>query len=225
MDDTADGGHRVIPDLWRLDGRVAVVTGGSRGLGRVMAETFSAAGATVVVASRSLDSCEAAANEITAVTGNDVLPLAFHAGHWDAAESLTEQVWDCLGRLDVLVNNAGMSPTYPAVDEASEQLFDKVIAVNLKGPFRLTALVGTRMAAADGGSIINVSSMASLKPRPDVLPYAAAKAGLNALTLGFARAFGPTVRCNAIVAGTFMTDVSNADDGTEPLALSVSPYI
>jgi NAD(P)-dependent dehydrogenase (short-subunit alcohol dehydrogenase family) len=94
----------------------------------------------------------------------------------------------------------------------SEELFDKVVAVNLKGPFRLAALVGTRMAAGDGGSIINISSAGALRPRADILPYAAAKAGLNALTQGLAYAFGPSVRCNAIVAGTFMTDVSSSWD-------------
>ena len=112
----------------------------------------------------------------------------------------------------MLVNNAGMSPVYGAVTEVSEELFDKVIAVNLKGVFRLTALIGSRMAAGDGGSIINISSAAAARPRADVLPYAAAKAGLNALTAGFARTFGPTVRCNAVMAGTFFTDVSKSWD-------------
>ena len=116
------------------------------------------------------------------------------------------------GRVDVLVNNAGMSPLYDSVDSVSEELFDKVVAVNLKGPFRLAALVGTRMAAGDGGSIINISSAGALRPRADILPYAAAKAGVNALTQGMAYAFGPSVRCNAIVAGTFMTDVSSSWD-------------
>ena len=88
----------------------------------------------------------------------------------------------------------------------------RCIGVNLKGPFRLMALVGTRMAAGNGGSIINISSVGAVRPRPAILPYAAAKAGLNALTVGFAHAFGPTVRVNAIMAGTFLTDVSKAWD-------------
>jgi NAD(P)-dependent dehydrogenase (short-subunit alcohol dehydrogenase family) len=94
----------------------------------------------------------------------------------------------------------------------SEELYDKVFDVNLKGPFRLTALVGTRMAAGDGGSIINVSSAGSLSPEAGIIPYAAAKAGLNAMTMGFARAFGPKVRVNCIVPGAFMTDVTKAWD-------------
>ena len=117
-----------------------------------------------------------------------------------------------MGSVDVLVNNAGMSPLYDSVDSVSEELFDKVLAVNLKGPFRLSALVGTRMAAGAGGSIINISSVGAVHPRPNILPYAAAKAGLNALTEGLARTFGPSVRVNAIMAGTFLTDVSKAWD-------------
>ena len=110
----------------------------------------------------------------------------------------------------MLVNNAGMSPLYPSVDQVSEALFDKVLGVNLKGPFRLTSLVGTRMAAGAGGSIINISSVEAERPEPSALPYAAAKAGLEALTLGFVRAFGPTVRVNTIRCGMFRTDIAKA---------------
>ncbi|WP_200304642.1 SDR family NAD(P)-dependent oxidoreductase [Streptomyces adelaidensis] len=198
-----------------LSGRVALVTGGSRGLGRAMALGLAAAGADVVIASRKIEACEKTAAEVEATTGRRALPLAFHAGRWDQAASLTEQVYEHFGRIDVLVNNAGMSPVYDSVESVSEELFDKVIGVNLKGPFRLTALIGTRMAAAGGGSIINVTSMGAARPRPDILPYAAAKAGLNSLTVGFAHAFGPDVRCNAIMAGTFLTDVSKDWDADE----------
>jgi NAD(P)-dependent dehydrogenase (short-subunit alcohol dehydrogenase family) len=112
------------------------------------------------------------------------------------------------------VNNAGMSPLYPDLTSVSEELWDKVVGVNLKGPFRLTALVGTRMADGPyGGSIINVSSTGSLRPAPDMLPYDAAKAGLNALTEGFAKAFGPTVRVNCIMAGPFLTDIAEGSWG------------
>ncbi len=115
-------------------------------------------------------------------------------------------------RLDVLVNNAGMSPLYESLDSISEELFDKVIGVNLKGPFRLSALVGTRMAAGDGGSIINISSTAAVTPSPGSEPYGAAKAGLNAITRSFAHAYAPKVRVNAIMAGPFLTDISKAWD-------------
>lgn len=195
-----------------LSGRVALVTGGSRGLGRATVAGLAQAGADVIIASRDRDSCVQAAREVTEQTGRRALPYAVHVGHWAELDGLVEAAYAEFGHVDVLVNNAGMSPVYGAVTEVSEELFDKVIAVNLKGAFRLTALVGSRMAAGDGGSIINISSAAAARPRADVLPYAAAKAGLNALTAGFARTFGPTVRCNAIMAGTFFTDVSKAWD-------------
>jgi NAD(P)-dependent dehydrogenase (short-subunit alcohol dehydrogenase family) len=195
-----------------LTGRVALVTGATRGLGRAMVDGFAQAGADVVVVSRKADACEQVAKQLAADYGVETLPRAAHVGRWADLDSLVEDAYDRFGRVDVLVNNAGMSPLYDSVDSVSEELFDKVVAVNLKGPFRLAALVGTRMAAGDGGSIINISSAGALRPRADILPYAAAKAGLNALTQGLAYAFGPSVRCNAIVAGTFMTDVSSSWD-------------
>jgi NAD(P)-dependent dehydrogenase (short-subunit alcohol dehydrogenase family) len=195
-----------------LSGRVAIVTGGSRGLGLAMARGLAAAGADIVVASRNLESCQEAADAIAADTGQAVLPYAVHVGKWSELDGLVDATIDRFGRLDVLVNNAGMSPLYDSVTDVSEELFDKVLGVNLKGPFRLAALAGTRMAAADGGSIINISSAGAVHPRAHILPYAAAKAGLNALTIGLAHTFGPTVRCNAIMAGTFLTDVSRSWD-------------
>jgi NAD(P)-dependent dehydrogenase (short-subunit alcohol dehydrogenase family) len=190
-----------------LTGKVALVTGGSRGLGRAMVRGFADAGADVVIASRKLDNCKAVAAEVEA-KGRRALPVAFHVGHWDEMDGLVDEAYGTFGKVDVLVNNAGMSPLYPDLTAVTEDLWDKVIAVNLKGPFRLTALIGTRMAAGDGGSIINVSTTGSLRPAPDMLPYDAAKSGLNTLTVGFAKAFGPTVRVNCIMAGPFLTDIA-----------------
>jgi NAD(P)-dependent dehydrogenase (short-subunit alcohol dehydrogenase family) len=195
-----------------LTGRVALVTGATRGLGRAMVDGFAQAGADVVVVSRKADACEQVAKQLAADYGVETLPRAAHVGRWAELDGLVDDAYGRFGRVDVLVNNAGMSPLYDNVESVSEELFDKVVAVNLKGPFRLAALVGTRMASGDGGSIINISSAGALRPRADILPYAAAKAGLNALTQGMAYAFGPSVRCNAIVAGTFMTDVSSSWD-------------
>ena len=195
-----------------LTGRVVLVTGATRGLGRAMVDGFAQAGADLVVVSRKADACEQVAKQLAADYGVEALPRAAHVGRWAELDGLVEDAYDRFGRVDVLVNNAGMSPLYDSVDSVSEELFDKVVAVNLKGPFRLAALVGTRMAAGDGGSIINISSAGALRPRADILPYAAAKAGVNALTQGMAYSFGPSVRCNAIVAGTFMTDVSSSWD-------------
>lgn len=195
--------------LFDLTGKVALITGGSRGLGREMALAFARAGADIVVASRKLPSCEQAAREIEAL-GRQALPVACHVGDWSDVDRLVEAAYERFGKIDVLVNNAGMSPLYPSLAEVSEGLWDKVLAVNLKGPFRLSANVGTRMAAAGGGSILNVSSIAAIRPTPLETPYAAAKAGLNALTVAFAHAFGPKVRVNCIMAGPFLTDISKA---------------
>jgi NAD(P)-dependent dehydrogenase (short-subunit alcohol dehydrogenase family) len=195
-----------------LTDRVAVVTGGSRGLGRAIVEAFAHAGAHVVIASRKGEACEALAREVRAATGREALGVAFHAGRWEDCDALAERARAAFGRVDVLVNNAGMSPLYPSLAEVSEALWDKVMAVNLKGAFRLSALLGARMAEAGGGSIVNVSSIAAVQPTPMELPYAAAKAGLNALTVGLARAFGPAVRVNCIMPGPFLTDISKAWD-------------
>jgi NAD(P)-dependent dehydrogenase (short-subunit alcohol dehydrogenase family) len=195
-----------------LAGKVALVTGGSRGLGKAMVLAFADAGADVIIASRKLENCQAVATEVEA-KGRRALALPCHVGHWDELEQLVEQSYQAFGRVDVLVNNAGMSLLYPSLPEVTESMWDKVVDLNLKGPFRLTALVGTRMAAGPyGGSIINVSSTGSIRPAPFMLPYDAAKAGVNALTEGFAHAFGPSVRVNCIMAGPFLTDISAAWD-------------
>ena len=201
-----------VTDRFLLTDRVALVTGGSRGLGREMVRAFAEAGADVVIASRDGAACAELARQVEAQTGRRALGISCHVGHWDELPGLLDAAYDRFGRLDVLVNNAGKSPLYPSLAEVDERLWDSVMAVNLKGPFRLTALAGQRMAAADGGSIINISSVAAAHPRPDVIPYAAAKAGLNAITAGFALAYGPAVRVNAIMAGPFLTDISKAWD-------------
>ncbi len=201
-----------VDGLFDLTGKIALVTGGSRGLGRAMSLAFAHAGADLVIASRKLDACEATAAEVRQIPGRRALAVACHVGDWRQVEALAEVAYREFGRVDVLVNNAGMSPRYERVDGVTEELYDKVLDVNLKGPFRLTALVGARMAAGDGGSIIMVSSTAAVRPTADVIPYAAAKAGLNAMTVGFARAFGPKVRVNCIMPGPFLTDISKAWD-------------
>ncbi|MGW0045132.1 SDR family NAD(P)-dependent oxidoreductase [Rhodococcus sp. NPDC003348] len=195
-----------------LEGKVALVTGGSRGLGREMVLAFAKAGADTIIVSRKIDSCEALAAEVAETTGRRALPVACHVGDWDAQDALVARAYEAFGKVDILVNNAGMSPLYSSLEEISEALFDKVFDVNLKGAFRLTTLVAPRMAAGEGGSIINISSIASERPTPGDLPYAAAKAGLNILTKGFAQAYGPNVRVNAIMAGPFLTDISKAWD-------------
>lgn len=201
-----------MDDRFDLSGKVALVTGGSRGLGREMVLAFAEHGADVVIASRKLEACEELAQVVTEQTGRRAVATAFHAGKWEQADQLAELVYAEFGRCDVLVNNAGMSPLYTSLPEVSEELFDKVVGVNFKGPFRLASLIGTRMAAGAGGSIINVSSIAAVAPTPHELVYAGAKAALDAMTSGMARAFAPKVRCNVIMPGPFLTDISKAWD-------------
>ena len=200
-----------VRNLFDLSGRVAIVTGGTRGLGLAMARGFAHAGAEVVVVSRKQEACEEVVAALRA-EGAKAAACACHVGHWDRLDGLVEDVYRDFGRVDVLVNNAGLSPAYGALTEVTEELFDKVIGVNLKGPFRLAALVGERMIAAGGGSIINVSSTGAVRPTKDIVPYAAAKAGVNAMTVGLAHALGPSVRVNAIMPGPFLTSIASAWD-------------
>ncbi|MFL6061251.1 MAG: SDR family NAD(P)-dependent oxidoreductase [Marmoricola sp.] len=195
-----------------LEGKVALVTGATRGLGFAIAQGLAAAGATVVVSSRKHEACVAAAEAIALATGGSAVPLALHVGQWDAIEPAVEQVYADLGRLDIVVNNAGIAPLAPSLDSVSEALFDKTMDVNLKGPFRLMAVAGARMAAAGGGSIINISSIGAVRPSPPEAMYAASKNGLNALTLAFAQEYAPHVRVNCVMPGAFATDMAQGWD-------------
>ncbi len=199
-------------DTKELAGKVAFVTGATRGLGYAIARGLAAEGATVVVSSRKQDACDAAARAIAEETGGDVDALALHVGKWDALEPAVDEVYARHGRLNVLVNNAGIAPVAPSLLEVSEALFDKTIEVDLKGPFRLIAVAGARMAAAGGGSVINISSIGALRPSPPEAMYAAAKNGLNALTMAFAQEYGPHVRVNCVMPGAFATDMAETWD-------------
>ncbi|MFC7787504.1 SDR family NAD(P)-dependent oxidoreductase [Microbacterium sp. MAHUQ-60] len=199
-------------NLFDLTGRTALVTGGSRGLGRAMVHALASAGANVVIVSRNEQACIEYASEIEQTTSRRAIGIGAHLGRWESIGALVDRVDSEVGKIDILINNAGMSPLYDSPTSITEELFDKVVAVNLKGPFRLSALMAERMRDNGGGSIINISSAGSVHPRPHILPYAAAKAGLNAITQGMAFAYGPTVRVNAVIAGTFLSDVSKSWD-------------
>jgi NAD(P)-dependent dehydrogenase (short-subunit alcohol dehydrogenase family) len=198
-----------VQDPFDLTGKVALVTGGSRGLGLQMVRAFAERGADVVIASRKVDNCEVAAKEVRNL-GRRALAVGCHVGHWGQIDEMVAAAYGEFGKVDILVNNAGMSPLAPSLVETSEELFDKVMDVNFKGPFRLGSLVGQRMAEGDGGSIINVSSSGALLPHPSFGPYASAKAALNVLTQVLARAYAPKVRANTISAGPFLTDIADA---------------
>ncbi len=192
-----------------MTGKVVLITGGSRGLGHAMALAFAEAGADIAIASRKIESCHQAADEIRAL-GRRASSHACNVGNWDELDGLVDAVYREFGRVDVLINNAGMSPLAPSLVETTEALFDKVVGVNFKGPFRLGALVASRMVEGDGGVIINVSSTASIRPQPSTAPYSGAKAALNAITKAFAHEYGPKVRVNCIMCGPFHTDISKS---------------
>lgn len=195
-----------------LAGKVALVTGATRGLGFAIATALSEAGATVVVSSRKRDACVAAADKIAAATGGAVHAQELHVGDWDRIEPTIDAVVQEHGRLDVLVNNAGIAPLAPSLLEVSEALWEKTQQVNLKGPFRLMAVAGDRMVQTGGGSIINISSIGAERPSPAEAMYAAAKNGLNALTRAFAQELAPLVRVNCVMPGAFATDMAGSWD-------------
>ena len=198
-----------MTNYFDMSGKVVLVTGGSRGIGYEFVKGFADQGADVVIASRKLDACETVAAEVREM-GRRALPYACHMGKWDDLPGLVDAAYAEFGKIDVLINNAGMSPVAGSSIDVTEDLFDKVIDVNFKGPFRLTALVGARMVQAGKGSIINVTSTGSIRPLPEFGPYAGAKGALNIVTRGQALEYGPAVRVNAIMAGPFWTDVSKA---------------
>src|SRR3984893_566580 len=192
-----------------LSGKVAVVTGGSRGLGLEIARGLSRAGATVAVASRKLAACVEVVEEIIAA-GVLASSQAFDAGRWEDCDRLYAEVTERWGGAQILINNAGMSPVAPSSLETTAALFDKIVAVNLRAVFRLSALFGAQMLRMNGGCIVNISSTGSLRPEPGFAPYAAAKAGVNVLTATFAKEFGPKVRVNTVMPGPFHTDATKA---------------
>lgn len=192
-----------------LSGKVAIVTGGSRGLGLAMVKALADCGADVIVTSRDAESCAAAVAEIES-RGRRGWAIPAHVGRWEAIDALVEAAYAAAGRIDILVNNAGIAPAVAKSSDMTELLFDKTVAVNFKGPFRLASLIGERMVAQGGGSIINVSSTGAVHPEPEFAVYAASKGALNIITKGHALEYGPTVRVNCIMAGPFWTDISKS---------------
>jgi NAD(P)-dependent dehydrogenase (short-subunit alcohol dehydrogenase family) len=207
-----------------LTGKVAVITGGSRGLGLAIVHGLAQAGATVAIASRNLDTCKSVADEIIAAGGR-ASAHAFNAGHWEDCDRLHAEVTQRWGGAQILINNAGKSPVAPSSLETSEELFDKIIAINLRGTFRLSALFGEQMRAQNGGAIVNISSTGSLRPDPSFAPYAAAKAGVNVLTETFAQEFGPKVRVNTVMPGPFHTDATRAWSKSDAFAQHAQRFL
>lgn len=201
--------------LFDFTGKVVLVTGGSKGLGYQMVKAVAERGADVIIASRKLENCEKVAEEMRGL-GRRALAISAHAGRWDDCDRILEEAYAAFGRLDVLINNAGMSPAM-ASHEVTEKLFDSVLNLNFKGPFRLASQAAKRMMDAGGGCIINISSTGALMPLPNVVPYGSAKAALNAMTKSLAWEYAPTVRVNALSPGAFATEAVGgwSEDGDE----------
>jgi NAD(P)-dependent dehydrogenase (short-subunit alcohol dehydrogenase family) len=195
-------------ELFDLTGKVAIVTGSTRGIGRAMAQGLAAAGASVVVSSRKQDVCDATAAEIRAATGAVVLPLACHVGDWDAVPAFVERVQAEFGRVDVLVNNAGISPSRSNVSQMTLETWRKIFSVNLEGPLRMGQCVAEVMKQQRSGSIVNIATMAAYSGGPGVCAYGASKAALLNLTKSMAQEWAPwNIRANVLSPGPFLTDM------------------
>ena len=200
--------HRNVLDTFKLNGKVALITGGARGLGKTIAIALGEAGADIALAGRSRESCETTAREIADATGRTV--QAFEADVTSAADvtRLAGEVTAACGAIDILVNNAGTN-IRGTIEKLSEQDWDSVIDTNLKGPFLCAKAVGPQMVARGWGRVINLASIMSVVALPGRAPYASSKAGVLGLTRVLALEWAGTgVTCNAICPGPFATDMN-----------------
>jgi NAD(P)-dependent dehydrogenase (short-subunit alcohol dehydrogenase family) len=193
-----------------LTGRVAVVTGASRGIGEAIARGLAQYGAEVIVSSRKLEGCEAVAAQIVAA-GGKARAIACHIGDMEALQSLFAQVQADHGRLDVLVNNAATNPYYGHVLDTDLGAFQKTVDVNIRGYFFASVLGGRIMRHQGKGSIINVASVNAVRPGPQQGIYSITKGAVLNMTKAFARECGPHgIRCNALLPGLIRTKFAGA---------------
>ena len=191
-----------------LQGKVALVTGGGRGIGKAITQRLAAAGANVVIAIRKLENLEATAKEFAALPGK-IIPLACHVGRKEQLENLVKETEARLGPVDILVNNSATNIGQGPALETTDDMLDKMVEVNIKSAFRLVRLVVPRMMERRSGAIINIASIAGLRPQPGGLLYSFTKAGLLMLTRSWAQEFGPyNIRVNAIAPGLIQTEFS-----------------
>jgi len=192
-----------------LTGKVALVTGGGRGIGKAIVKRLAEAGASVVIASRKLANLEATANEFASFSGK-VIPIACHVGHKEELEDLVHQTIERAGPIDILVNNSATNIGQGPALEVTDEMLDKMVEVNIKAPLRLIRLVVPQMIERKkGGAILNIASIAGLRPQPGGLLYSFTKAGLLMMTRSWALEFGQhNVRVNAIAPGLIQTDFS-----------------
>jgi NAD(P)-dependent dehydrogenase (short-subunit alcohol dehydrogenase family) len=203
-----DGMATSARSLFDLTGKVAIVTGSTKGIGRAMVSGLAAAGASVVVSSRKQALCDEVAAEVRAESGGEVLGLACHVGEWDAIPGFVDAVRAHFGRIDVLVNNAGINPAPVTTSEMTLDYWRKVFAVNLEGPLRMSQCAAPVMRDGGGGSIVNIATMAAYSGGPNVCAYGASKAALVNLTKSNAQEWAPwKVRVNALSPGPFTTEM------------------
>ncbi len=203
--------------LFDLTGKVALVTGGTRGLGKAMARGLAEAGASLIVTGRKQASADEAAVEMASVTGRPCLGVACHMGDWEQIDALVERAYGELGRVDILVNNAGINPAFMPVAEITSEFFDKLYAVNVKGPMRLAARIAPRMGEAGGGSIVNIVTVGAYEGGPGIGAYSSSKAALLNFTKVMALEWaGLEVRVNALAPGPFLTDMMTGAAGNMP---------
>jgi NAD(P)-dependent dehydrogenase (short-subunit alcohol dehydrogenase family) len=189
-----------------LTGRTALVTGGSRGIGRAIALAMAAAGARVAICSRHLEACQVVVDEIAAA-GGEGLAVAGNVGRAEQAESIVGAVMKGFGALDILVNNAATNPQFGPLVDAEDSAVDRIFEVNVQGPLRLTAAAVHAWMGVHGGSVINIASVGGITPEPAIGAYNASKAALINLTRTFASELGPQrIRVNAIAPGLVATD-------------------
>ncbi len=196
--------------MFRLDGKVALITGASKGIGEAIAHGLAAFGASVVVSSRKQDAVDAVAAAIREA-GGDATAIAANVGNADDIEALVAATVEACGGLDILVNNAAANPVYGPLQNTDARAFDKIVDVNLKGPFELAKLAHPLMKSRGGGSIINVSSIGGLVPESNIGIYSVSKAAIISLTKAMAQDWGgDNIRANAICPGLIRTRFSEA---------------
>jgi NAD(P)-dependent dehydrogenase (short-subunit alcohol dehydrogenase family) len=191
-----------------LQGRIALVTGGGRGIGKAIAHRFAAAGATVVIASRKMENLTAAAAEMAGLPGM-VIPIQCHVGRKEELENLVDEIENRVGHVDILVNNSATNIGQGPALDITDDMLDKMVEINVKSAVRLVRLTVPKMIERGRGAVLNIASIAGLRPQEGGLLYSFTKAGLIMMTRCWAQEFGPSgVRVNAIAPGLIQTDFS-----------------